>query len=1255
MKRTVLQIFSALFLFVFLSALLPCAPALADYAVRTYYIYFDANGGNNAPNKVELFMNLYSTLPTNIPKRDGYTFMGWALTSDATEAEYQPGGKLRGENKDVTLYAVWEGTVYTLTYDANGGSGAPESETWRVPVIAVRLSEIKPTRRGYIFKGWAKTANATTAAYQPNGLFGVSSTYNDVTLYAVWTLNTYTVTYYSNGGSGAPDPQSGLFGSTVTLSSEEPVREGYTFLGWSTDILATTAMYAPGDTMVLEENTLLFAVWQSNNYQINYDANGGTGAPASQIKPKDVAVTITDETPSRADETSYLTVTLNANGGTVGTASLTAQTITSYSFTHWNTLADGTGNDYFPGASYTANTSATLYAQWSIATAQQGVTLPTPTRSGYEFMGWNADSGAAGGVKFNYVPNEDVTLYAIWKAETYTIQYDANGGTNAPTSQLKIGDTPVTLSTNTPSRESASVGSYKVTLDANGGSVGALALNAARTESYSFKAWNTDVNGNGIAFAPGAEYTYNSSVVMYAQWLVTTATEAVALPTPVHDGYNFKGWGISANAVSGFTGNYTPSGNITLYAVWEEGTYTVRYDANGGTGAPASQAKANGVPITLSSDTPNRASADAGSYTVTLNANGGNVNATTLIAARTETYTFNSWNTYANGNGTSYAPGATYSINESVTFYAQWEKNTVTAAVTLPTPTKEGYSFKGWGTSASAVSGFTGSYTPSGNITLYAIYSSANIYTVTYDANGGTGTPSAQQKEENVSLTLSSIAPTKSYTIQYNAAGGSVTPASKNVSCVFNGWNTQKNGKGTAYAPGDAYTANADVTLYAQWTNPAAGELAVPVRSGYSFVGWYTTATDGALFNASSTVSGSMTIYARWTDPYNRGDETYSFSNYGDSDSPGGHCFGMSMTSAGYYNNLISIARIGGNASTPLYSFSPTQTVKLPICYYQGLQGSYARRSTVAGGSFYLYGYYSIASDWQEVVSYVRSHQYDNAGVLQIGFRKNYEGGHAINFLRYENVNGQDRIYAYDNNFPSIETYFYRDSAGKVWQAPAQTFSGSIDCIALRDVRTYFSIVGDFNMTHVLYMPRDAARIEGYSYTYMEGGLTGAEYVMYEIPADQDHVVIIPNRDNADFIYMDTEYSFGEITDETRGELTFASMKEGAVVTEALFRILNADDIFGEPDFSLPASLTAIEASAFEGIPAEVVYIPDTCTSIGAYAFKNSAVAQIRIPADCSIASTAFDGCEAVRIFGTPGSAAEAFCDTHENCTFTEE
>ena len=743
--------------------------------------------------------------------------------------------------------------------------------------------------------------------------------------------------------------------------------------------------------------------------------------------------------------------------------------------------------------------------------------------------------------------------------------------------------------------------------------------------------------------ANGGTVDTNSKNVTYGNTYGT-------LPTPTRTGYTFAGWYTAASGGTQITSVSTvnTTANHTLYAHWGSNpTYTISFNANGGTVSTSSK-------------------------TVTY----GNTYGTLPTPSRTG-YTFAGWYTAASG-GAQISSSSTVSITANQTLYAHWTANPCTVSFnanggsvsvtsksvtygstygTLPTPTRAGYVFAGWYTSASGGTQITSNSTVSitTNQTLYAHW--ANTYTVSYNTNGGTGTPSSQTKEENVSLTLSSLTPTKTYVIRYNSNGGSVSPASKSVSCTFNNWNTSINGNGTAYVPGSTYTNNASVTLYAQWGNPSAGSLATPSRSGYRFIGWYTSASGGTQISDTSTISSNITLYAHWMDPYNLGDETYSFDNYRDSDS-NGHCFGMTMTSAGYHIGSLNIGTIGGSGTKSLYSFSDSATVKQPICYYQSVFGYHVFDAIVAGDSFDQSGQrnYSTASDWQAVVNYVRNHNYDNTGLLAVIIWQLHgnTSGHAVNFLRYENVGGQDRIYVYDNNFPERETYFYRDSSGSIKQAPIATYSsGAIDSIGLWNCRTYFDRAGSFDKVHAIYMAKDAATVEGYSYTYMVGG-SDEPYVVYEIPRSQDSVIIIPNRDNANFVYMDTEYSFGEITEETRGELCFGSFIPGAADEQPVFRVFEAP-VFGDPDFTLPASLTRIEESAFENIAARIVYIPDTCSSIGAFAFRNAAVVQIRIPVGCSIADTAFDGCEAVQIFGTAGSAAETFCNSHDNCTFIAE
>ncbi len=334
-------------------------------------------------------------------------------------------------------------------------------------------------------------------------------------------------------------------------------------------------------------------------------------------------------------------------------------------------------------------------------------------------------------------------------------------------------------------------------------------------------------------------------------------------------------------------------------------------------------------------------------------------------------------------------------------------------------------------------------------------------------------------------------------------------------------------------------------------------------KSGSTFVGWNTNASATTALTSLKMGTSDVTLYAIFkaipTNVYNLGEETYSFENYGDNDSPGGHCFGMSATSSMYYLGLLNKSIIGGTNSTSLYSFRATSTVKAPICHYQSIQGSYALKATVAGGSYYKTNNSNIDSDWNQVINYVKDHSYDDKGLLQIGFRKSNQGGHAINFLRYKVVDGQERIYAYDNNFPDAEVYFYKDGNGKVRETPYSTFNGPIDCIALRNVRTYSNNVGGFDKTHVIYADKDTIVIEGAQEYPIDGSVETGEHVVFEIPDEKQEVKIIPLADNASFEYLDKEFSFGEISDDTYGVFTLLSMNDDSVAVEPTLRIVKND------------------------------------------------------------------------------------------------
>ena len=109
-------------------------------------------------------------------------------------------------------------------------------------------------------------------------------------------------------------------------------------------------------------------------------------------------------------------------------------------------------------------------------------------------------------------------------------------------------------------------------------------------------------------------------------------------------------------------------------------------------------------------------------------------------------------------------------------------------------------------------------------------------------------------------------------------------------------------------------------------------------------------------------------------------------------------------------------------------------------------------------------------------------------------------------------------------------------------------------------------------------------------------------------------------------------------------------------VTEAITLVADWEIALGTPDFTLPADITLIEEHAFEGIDAQIVYIPDGCTEIEPYAFKDCKnLIRVRIPSGCAIGEFAFEGCENLYIFSVSGDGAEQYCAHHDNCTFVAE
>lgn len=205
---------------------------------------YDAAGGSDAPtsqtstkkSSSDISGNTVSfTISSTAPVRTGYTFDGWS-TTEGGSAEYQPGETIAvAYDTTVTLYAVWTALYFTLSYDANNGTGAPNSETLQAGTAAT-LSTTVPSRAGYKFLGWGGTASDSSPSYQAGGSISIVQ---DTTLYALWT-KTVTLSYDAQGGTGAPSDDTGSTSTTTateyaTIVGDAPTRSGYVFIGWSSE------------------------------------------------------------------------------------------------------------------------------------------------------------------------------------------------------------------------------------------------------------------------------------------------------------------------------------------------------------------------------------------------------------------------------------------------------------------------------------------------------------------------------------------------------------------------------------------------------------------------------------------------------------------------------------------------------------------------------------------------------------------------------------------------------------------------------------------------------------------------------------------------------------------------------------------------------------------------------------------------------------------------------------------------------------
>lgn len=833
--------------------------------------YALAGGTSTLPTQSAVQDGLSFTINANTPVRFGYTFLGW---SNGTTT-YQPSDSYTVGASNVTLTATWSADTLNVTWSSNGGSSV--SGTTTVTGGTIASAPTNPTKSGYNFGGWFEESGLNTQAIFPNYVHGKGANF---TLYAKWNAATFTITYKAGAnGTGADLTQTFVYGNSASIKDATAplTRAGYSISGWAaTD--GGVQSKALSESYSSAADLTLYPVWSANTITVTYDAQGGSSAS-------------------------------NGSFATGSTLTLPAASVRSgYTFQGWFTAA--TGGTKVGNASATvspANTAdVTLYAQWvavNYTVTYNGSTptsgsVPTDTtnynignsyavagnsgslvKTGYAFGGWTTNSNGTGtvynsGEAYTFA-DASVTFYAKWLANTYTITYNSNGATSgSPTNASQTytsGNAGVTLTT---------VGSLVKT-------------------GYNFGGWSTVAGGAALSGA----YTTSADVTLYAVWNIKTvsityakgiasaatftdfpaspqtATYAVraslasnvdVLVSVASATYRFVGWSDGSSIYSAGSTYLLGDSDVTMTAQWVR-VLQVRYTLNGGTGV-------------LPGD--DECATDGGGGVFLCDANQA---ITASVAPNRTGYEFAGWK---DQNNASIAPGATFTVTSSkYLLYAQWTpiNYTVTYAAnggtTAPTETtknigdiftvangitRTGYSFNGWSDGSRNYGAGASYQVASSSVTLTAQWV-ADVYTITYDWNGGTGTSSAND----------------TYTVGTSGLALPVVGDHVKDGYSFAGWSETRGGTVIA----GAYQPTQSRTLYAVWgsgsytvtydanggTAAAAsasvvngGSTLLPsaTRANYVFEGWYSAQTGGSSRGVAAgvfTPTGSTTLYARWT------------------------------------------------------------------------------------------------------------------------------------------------------------------------------------------------------------------------------------------------------------------------------------------------------------------------------------------------------------------------------------------------------
>jgi len=399
--------------------------------IPSYTIVYNGNGGTGSMGKSIHKYGTETNLTANAFTCEGYGFSGWA-EEPAGAVKYQDKQSMKNLTKEdgatISLYAVWVAQVYTVVYNANGGTGSMDNSL-HVYGTEKNLNDNAFVRAGYIFTGWARTAVGMKVYDDQESVKNLTTNADEtVTLYAVWVANVYTVIYDANGGSGTMENSIHDYGTEKNLNLNAFARSDYIFTGWARTA-AGIKVYDDQESVKnlitnAEETITLYAVW-AQVYTVAYNSNGGSGIMENSIHVygieknlNDNAFTFTDyvfigwaRTPAGMkvydDRESVKNLTTNAGE----TVPLYAQwTPQMYNLTVDIGLNDRDLGTVSPSGTSTHNAGAEV------------TVTATPTDYTCAFVKWTGPGAPQGTAADNptitVTMNSDLTLIANFRAKT---------------------------------------------------------------------------------------------------------------------------------------------------------------------------------------------------------------------------------------------------------------------------------------------------------------------------------------------------------------------------------------------------------------------------------------------------------------------------------------------------------------------------------------------------------------------------------------------------------------------------------------------------------------------------------------------------------------------------------------------------------------------------------------------------------------------------------------------------------------------